>query len=70
MPGNAGLEQIGIGVGLLGRLYRAHLKGGPDLPSSVVVKLPLLDGRVRSEICEDLEFYLSEVAVVSGNRPG
>ena len=55
------LEQIGIGVGLLGRLYRAHLKGGPDLPSSVVVKLPLLDARVRSEICEDLEFYLSEV---------
>jgi Phosphotransferase enzyme family len=55
------LEQIGIGVGLLGRLYRAHLKGGPDLPSSVVLKLPLLDGRVRSEICEDLEFYLREV---------
>ena len=22
------LEQIGIGVGLLGRLYRAHLEGG------------------------------------------
>jgi hypothetical protein len=50
------LEQMGIGVGLLGRLYRAHLEGGPDVPTSVVVKLPVLDGRVRSEICEDLEF--------------
>ena len=55
------LEQIGIGVGLLGRLYRAHLEGGPDVPSSVVVKLPMLDTQVRSEICEDLEFYLREV---------
>jgi hypothetical protein len=31
------------------------------VPSSVVVKLPMLDARIRSEICEDLEFYLSEV---------
>jgi hypothetical protein len=55
------LVQIGIGVGLLGRLYRAHLKGDPDVPTSVVVKLPMLDARVRSEVCEDLEFYLREV---------
>ncbi len=55
------LEQIGVGVGLLGRLYRAHLEGGPDVPTSVVVKLPMLDARIRSEICEDLEFYLREV---------
>ena len=55
------LEQIGIGVGLLGRLYRAHLEGGPGVPTSVVVKFPVLDARVRSEICEDLEFYLREV---------
>jgi hypothetical protein len=55
------LEQIGIGVGLLGRLYRAHLEGGPDVPTSVVVKFPMLDARIRSEICEDLEFYLREV---------
>ena len=55
------LEQIGIGVGLLGRLYRTHLEGGPNVPTSVVVKLPMLDPRIRSEICEDLEFYLSEV---------
>ena len=55
------LEQIGIGVGLLGRLYRAHLEGGPDVPKSVVVKFPTLDTRARSAICEDLEFYLREV---------
>lgn len=55
------LEQIGIGVGLLGRLYRAHLVGGPDVPASVVVKLPTLDTRARTALCEDLELYLSEV---------
>ncbi|MBB3604637.1 hypothetical protein FHT40_004315 [Mycolicibacterium sp. BK556] len=54
------LEQIGIGVGLLGRLFRAHLEG-PDVPASVVVKLPTLDERARSEVCEPLEFYLREV---------
>jgi hypothetical protein len=55
------LEQIGIGVGLLGRLYRAHLEGGPEPPRSVVVKLPLGPSEVRSAVCEDLEFYLREV---------
>jgi hypothetical protein len=56
------LEQIGIGVGLLGRLYRAHLVGGSDVPASVVVKFPLLNTQpARSAICEDLEFYLREV---------
>lgn len=54
------LEQIGIGVGLLGRLYRAHLVGEPDVPSSVVIKLPILDIEARMAICEDLEFYLRE----------
>ena len=54
------LEQIGIGVGLLGRLYRAHLEGGPDVPASVVVKFPLIETPARS-FCEDLEFYLREV---------
>jgi Ecdysteroid kinase-like family len=55
------LEQIGIGVGLLGRLFRTHLDGGPGVPSSVVVKFPTLDAKARSSICEDLEFYLREV---------
>lgn len=53
------LEQIGIGVGLLGRLYRAHLQGS-GVPDSVVVKLPTLDLEARSAVCEDLEFYLRE----------
>lgn len=55
------LEQIGIGVGLLGRLYRAHLDGGSDVPESVVVKFPTLDAATRSTICENLELYLREV---------
>jgi ecdysteroid kinase len=55
------LEQIGIGVGLLGRLYRVHLTAGPQLPKSVVVKFPTLDPVARSAICQDLEFYLREV---------
>lgn len=55
------LEQIGVGIGLLGRLYRVHLVGGPELPASVVVKLPTLDIRARTALCEDLELYLSEV---------
>lgn len=54
------LEQIGVGVGLLGRLYRAHLQGGA-IPKSVVVKLPTLDLRARSALCEDLGFYQTEV---------
>jgi hypothetical protein len=54
------LEQIGIGVGLLGRIYRAHLEG-PGVPTSVVVKFPTLDQRARTEVCEPLEFYLNEV---------
>jgi hypothetical protein len=55
------IEQIAIGVGLLGRLYRAHLDGGPDMPASVVVKLPTIDAKVRTTICEAGEFYLREV---------
>lgn len=55
------LEQFGIGYGLLGRLYRAHLDGDPDLPPTVVVKLPTLDTTARTHLCEDLEFYRREV---------
>jgi len=56
------VEQIAIGVGLLGRLFRVHLDGGPDLPATVVVKLPTLDTTARVNLCEGLEFYLREVA--------
>jgi Ecdysteroid kinase-like family len=55
------LEQIAIGVGLLGRLFRAHLVGGPDVPATVVIKLPTLDTTARTNLCEELEFYLREV---------
>ncbi|KUI40635.1 phosphotransferase [Mycobacterium sp. GA-1199] len=55
------LEQIGIGYGVLGRLYRARLIGGPGVPESVVVKLPTLDSTTRTNLCEDLDLYLSEV---------
>lgn len=55
------VEQIAIGVGLLGRLFRVHLDGGPDLPATVVVKLPTLDTTARVNLCEELEFYMSEV---------
>ena len=54
------IEQIAIGVGLLGRLYRAHLEG-PDVPASVIVKLPTSDTKVRTSICEPADFYLREV---------
>lgn len=57
----ARLEQIAVGVGLLSRLFRVHLEGGPGVPDSVVVKLPTLDTTARTNLCERLEFYLREV---------
>ena len=57
------LEQIAIGVGLLGRLGRARLDGGPGVPATVVVKLPTLDTTVRTELCEPVEFYLRRLVV-------
>lgn len=53
------LEQIGIGVGILGRVYRVHLDG-VDVPASVVVKLPTLDER-GAALAQDMDFYLCEV---------
>ena len=55
------VEQIAIGVGLLGRLFRVHLDGGPDLPGTVVVKLPTLDVTARVNLCEELDMYPREV---------
>jgi hypothetical protein len=55
------VEQIAIGVGLLGRLFRVHLEGGTDVPETVVVKLPTLDVTARVNLCEELECYLREV---------
>ncbi len=53
------LEQIGIGIGILGRVFRAHLQG-IGVPDSVVVKLPTLDQHGLA-FCEDMDFYLCEV---------
>ncbi|WP_059020511.1 oxidoreductase family protein [Mycobacterium sp. M26] len=54
------IEQIGIGIGILGRLYRAHL-AGTNVPPSVVVKLPTLDQQARTGMCEPLDLYRREV---------
>ena len=51
------VEQIGVGVGLLGRLYRATLAGG----ESVIVKLPTLDDAARMNVIEPLRFYEKEI---------
>jgi hypothetical protein len=55
------VEQIAVGIGLLGRLFRAHLEGGPGVPKAVIVKLPTLDETARTQLCEELEMYLREV---------
>ena len=54
------LEQIGVGVGLLGRLFRITLTsdGGPF---SIVAKLPTLDDGARTHVAEPLRFYEKEV---------
>ena len=55
------VEQIAIGVGLLGRLFRVHLDGDREVPATVIVKLPTLDITARVKLCEAAEFYLREV---------
>lgn len=52
-------EQIGIGVGLLGRLYRLTLQG--DGPASVIAKCPTTDEGARMHVIEPLNFYEKEV---------
>jgi hypothetical protein len=54
-------EQIGIGVGLLGRLYRLALTG-KGVPSSIILKLPTLDTGARQNVVEPLRFYEKEIA--------
>lgn len=53
-------EQIGIGVGLLGRLYRVSLQG-EGVPASVIAKFPTLDDGARMNVIEPLNFYSKEV---------
>jgi len=54
----AGIEQIGIGVGLLGRLFRLRLSD----ESSLIAKLPTLDDAARMNVIEPLRFYEKEVS--------
>jgi Ecdysteroid kinase-like family len=54
------LEQIGIGVGLLGRLYRITLTG-EGAPATVVAKFPTLDEGARTNVASPLGFYSNEV---------
>jgi hypothetical protein len=53
------MEQIGIGVGLLGRLYRIDLKGAG--PGSVIAKFPTLDEGARMNVIEPMNFYEKEI---------
>lgn len=55
------VEQIGVGVGLLGRLFRVHLDGSPDVPATVVVKMPTLDVVARKTLCETGDLYRREI---------
>ncbi len=55
------IEQIGVGVGLLGRLYRVTLAGDASTPSTVIAKFPTLDEGARVNVTSPLGFYSNEV---------
>lgn len=52
-------EQIAVGVGLLGYLYRLHLDG--DGPSTVIAKFPVEDEVTRTHVAAPLGAYQAEV---------
>jgi aminoglycoside/choline kinase family phosphotransferase len=58
------LEQIGIGVGLLGRLYRITARSGNGTVSAVA-KFPTLDEGARMNVVAPLRFYEKEVSFYS-----
>lgn len=62
------LEQIGVGVGLLGRLYRIALTG-TDVPATVVAKFPTLDEGARANVTAPLGFYSNEVFFYNDGAP-
>ncbi|MEY2470987.1 MAG: hypothetical protein QOK28_316 [Actinomycetota bacterium] len=55
------MEQIGVGVGLLGRLYRITLHGDDATPKTVVAKFPTLDEGARANVAHPLGFYANEI---------
>ncbi len=54
-------EQIGIGVGLLGRLYRLTIDANGDAPSSLIAKFPTLDEGARMHVVDPMNFYEKEI---------
>ena len=62
------MEQIGIGVGLLGRLYRITLTGD-GAPATVIAKFPTLDEGARMNITAPLGFYSNEVNFYNEGAP-
>ncbi|HUR77957.1 MAG TPA: phosphotransferase [Acidimicrobiales bacterium] len=55
------LEQIGVGVGLLGRLYRVSLTGHASTPATIIAKFPTLDEGARANVATPLGFYANEI---------
>lgn len=55
------LEQIGVGVGLLGRLFRLTCTSTVGTPRSVVAKFPTLDEGARVNVVEPMNFYEKEI---------
>lgn len=63
------LEQIGVGVGLLGRLYRVSLTGDATTPATVIAKFPTLDEAARANVAAPLGFYSNEVNFYNEGAP-
>lgn len=55
------MEQIGVGVGLLGRLYRITMDTGNGALAAIA-KFPTLDDGARNNVVVPLRFYEKEVA--------
>lgn len=63
------VEQIGVGVGLLGRLYRLTLTGDATTPPTVIAKFPTLDEGARMYVTTPLGFYANEVNFYNEGAP-
>ncbi len=55
------MEQIGVGVGILGRLYRVSMTTDDGGSVSAVAKFPTLDDGARMNVVAPLRFYEKEV---------
>jgi aminoglycoside/choline kinase family phosphotransferase len=59
------LEQIGIGVGILGRLYRVTMNTSDGGSTTAIAKFPTLDEGARTNVVAPLRFYEKEVRFYS-----